>query len=65
LRSEVFVAGAILGMVGKQIALKLSEAWGGLQKHKPLLDAVLQWQPPTPPKLDPDSPFAAVTPAPT
>jgi hypothetical protein len=33
LRSQVFVAGAILGLVGKQTALKLSQAWGGLAKH--------------------------------
>ena len=52
LRSQVFVAGAILGLIGKQTALKLSEAWGGLAKHRPLLDAVLQWSPPTSPKLD-------------
>ena len=52
LRSQVFVAGAILGLIGKQTALKLSQAWGGLAKHRPLLDVVLQWSPPTPPKLD-------------
>ena len=52
LRAQVFVAGAVLGLVGKQIALKLSTAWGGLAKHKPLLDAVLTWQTPTPPKFD-------------
>ena len=52
LRSQVFVSGAILGLVGKQTALKLSQAWGGLAKHRPLLDAVLQWAPSTPPKLD-------------
>ena len=52
LRSQVFVAGAILGLVGKQTALKLSQAWGGLAKHRPLLDAVLLWAPSTPPKLD-------------
>jgi hypothetical protein len=65
LRSQVFVAGAILGLVGKQITLKLSKAWGGLSKHKPLLDAVLQWQPPTPPKFNTPCPFGAPSPAPT
>ena len=50
--SSAFFAGAVLGLVGKQIALKLSTAWGGLAKHKPLLDAVLTWQTPTPPKFD-------------
>jgi hypothetical protein len=54
LRSQVFVAGAILGLVGKQIAIKLSQAWGGLSKHKHFIDAALQWRPPTPPKLDSD-----------
>jgi hypothetical protein len=65
LRSQVFVAGAILGLVGKQITLKLSEAWGGLSKHKPRLDPVLQWQPPTPPKLNTPGSFDAPSLAPT
>jgi len=52
LRAQVFVAGAVPGLVGKQIALKLSTAWGGLAKHKPLLAAVLTWQSPIPTKLD-------------
>jgi len=42
LRSQVFVAGAILGLAGKQVALKLLQASGGLAKHWPLLDAILQ-----------------------
>jgi hypothetical protein len=49
LRRQVFVVGAILGLAGKQVALKLSHAWGGLAKHRPLLDAILQWTPPTSP----------------
>jgi hypothetical protein len=52
LRSQVFVAGAILGLIGKQTVLKLSQAWGGLAKHKPLLEAVLQWPTTTSPKLE-------------
>ena len=51
LRTQVFIAGAILGHAGKQLALKLSEAWGGLAKHKPLLEAVLEWPWLTSPKL--------------
>jgi hypothetical protein len=51
LRTQVFIAGAILGHAGKQLALKLSEAWGGLAKHKPLLEAVLNWPKLTAPKL--------------
>jgi len=52
LSTEVFIAGAVLGLIGKQIALKLSSAWGGLAKHKPVLDAVLSWIHPALPKLD-------------
>jgi len=63
LRAQVFVAGAVLGLVGKQIALKLSTAWGGLAKHQPLLAAVLTWQNPTPPKLD-SAPLNAAPPPP-
>lgn len=51
LRTQVFLAGAILGQVGKELVLKLSAAWGGLAKHKPLLEAVLQWPKLTSPKL--------------
>ena len=51
LRTQVFIAGAILGHTGKELALKLSAAWGGLAKHKPLLEAVLAWPKLTSPKL--------------
>ncbi len=51
LRTQVFIAGALLAHVGKQLALKLSAAWGGLAKHKPLLEAVLEWPTLTSPKL--------------
>jgi hypothetical protein len=51
LRTQVFLAGAVLGQVGKTVALKLSAAWGGLAKHKPLLEAVLRWPEATSPKL--------------
>lgn len=51
LRTQVFVAGAILGRIGKQAALKLSAAWGGLAKHKPLVDTVFDWPNATSPKL--------------
>jgi hypothetical protein len=51
LRTHVFVAGAVLGQIGKQIALKLSAAWGGLAKHNPLIDAVFRWSEATSPKL--------------
>jgi len=51
LRTQVFLAGGILGRAGKELVMKLSQAWGGLAKHKPLLEAVLQWPKLTSPKL--------------
>ena len=51
LRAAVFLCGAILGRSGHARVLHLSAAWGGLDKHKPLLEAVLRWPDPTPPKL--------------
>jgi hypothetical protein len=51
LRTAVFLCGAILGRSGRQTVLHLSAAWGGLDKHKPLLQAIFQWPRPTPPKL--------------
>jgi len=53
LRTQVFLAGAVLGQVGKAVALKLSAAWGGLAKHKPLLEEVLRWPEAMSPKLVP------------
>ncbi len=57
LRRAVFLGGAILGTAARKIVLHLSTAWGGRDKHKPLLDAILQWSPPTSPKLDPLTPL--------
>jgi hypothetical protein len=57
LRTAVFLCGAILGRSGRQAVLHLSTSWGGLDKHKPLIDAVLNWSKPTSPKLDRDGPF--------
>jgi hypothetical protein len=51
LRAAVFVCGAILGRAGRQTVLHLSACWGGLDKHKPLLAAVLSWKYQTSPKL--------------
>ena len=51
LRTTVFLCGAILGRTGRQAVLHLSAAWGGLEKHKPLLEALFHWPPPTPPKF--------------
>jgi hypothetical protein len=55
LRATVFLCGAILGRCGRQPVLHLSAAWGGLDKHKPLLEAIFQWPKSTPPKLNPDA----------
>ena len=61
LRTAVFICGAILGRTGRQKVLHLSASWGGLEKHKPLLERVLSWRNLTSPKLVPpeDQPSAA------
>ena len=38
-----------LSLAGKRCSI-LSAAWGGLDKHKPLLEAIFQWPEPTPPR---------------
>jgi len=53
LRVSVFLCGAILGAAGRSVVVKLSAAWGGLRKHKPLLEATLNWPKATSPKLVP------------
>ena len=53
LRTAVFLAGAVLGKMGRDAVLKLSAAWGGLAKHKPLVEAALDWLKCTSPKLVP------------
>jgi len=53
LRTAVFLCGAILGRAGRQSVLHLSACWGGLDKHKPLLELVLSWKNQTSPKLVP------------
>lgn len=62
LRAAVFVCGAILGRSGRQLVLHLSASWGGLAKHKPLLDAVLGWRKVTSPKLIPPEDQVACAP---
>lgn len=62
LRAAVFVCGAILGRSGRQVVLHLSASWGGLAKHKPLLDAVLGWLNSTAPKLVPPEDQVACAP---
>ena len=53
LRATVFLCGAILGRAAHQTVLHLSACWGGLEKHKPLLETVLSWKNQTSPKLIP------------
>jgi hypothetical protein len=53
LRVAVFLCGAVLGLMGRQTVVKLSAAWGGLSKHKPLVAATLNWKNCTSPKLIP------------
>jgi len=53
LRVAVFLCGATLGVMGREMVVKLSAAWGGLSKHKPLVDATLNWLNCTAPKLIP------------
>ena len=53
LRVAVFLCGAVLGVMGREVVVKLSAAWGGLGKHKPLVDATLNWLNAASPKLVP------------
>jgi hypothetical protein len=56
LRSGVFLGGAILGNRSRQPVLYIAQSWGGTEKHKPLMDKVLEWRKRTSPKLPPDPP---------
>ena len=53
LRAAVFIGGAILGKRSRKPVLYIAESWGGLSKHKPLIDNILCWQISTSPKLPP------------
>ena len=53
LRAAVFLCGAVLGVMGRDVVGKLSAAWGGLGKHKPLVEATLNWLKCASPKLIP------------
>jgi len=53
LRVAVFLCGAVLGVMGRDVVIKLSAAWGGLRKHKPLVVATLDWLKCASPKLIP------------
>jgi hypothetical protein len=56
LRAAVFIGGAILGKRSRKPVLHIAESWGGLRKHKPLIDNILRWQISTSPKLPPEPP---------
>src|SRR4030095_13608801 len=58
--SGVISVRAVLGMMGRQIVVKLSEAWGGLNKHKPLVEATLNWKNCASPKLIPPEDRCAI-----
>lgn len=51
LRSTVFLGGAILGNRARQPVLYIAQSWGGADKHKPLIDKILEWRKRTSPKL--------------
>jgi hypothetical protein len=53
LRTAVFLAGAVLGTIGRDVVVRLSAAWGGLAKHKPLIETALNWLKTASPKLVP------------
>lgn len=54
LRSQVFLGGAILGSRARKPVLYIAQSWGGAEKHKPLIDKVLEWRKRTSPKLPPE-----------
>lgn len=53
LRVAVCLCGALLGVLGRDVVIKLSAAWGGMRKHKPLVRATLDWRQCASPKLVP------------
>jgi len=56
LRAAVFIGGAILGKRSRKPVLHIVESWGGLRKHKLLIDNIMRWPIPTSPKLPPEPP---------
>jgi hypothetical protein len=53
LAQPAFLCGAVLGVLGRDVVVKLSAAWGGLGKHKSLVEATLDWLKCPSPKLVP------------
>ena len=60
LRTAVFLAGAVLGKMGRDVVVRLSAAWGGLAKPQPLVAAALDWLKAPSPKLVPPSDRLAI-----
>jgi hypothetical protein len=56
LRSQVFLCGAELKLIGSDLILSLAAGWGGLTRRIPLLSSILTWVFPTSPKLVPAAP---------
>ena len=53
LRSQVFLCGAELKVMGSDVILSLAAGWGGLTRRIPLLSSILAWVFPISPKLAP------------
>jgi hypothetical protein len=53
LRSQVFLCGAELKLLGSDLILSLAAGWGGLTRRIPLLSSILTWVFPISPKLTP------------
>ena len=53
LRSGVFLCGAVMGSIGRYVALHLASGWGGLQTRNHLFDNILAYVFPASPKLAP------------
>ena len=60
MRVAVFLCGAVRGVLGRDGVVKLSAAWGGLRKHKPLVEATLDWLKVASPKLVPPADRLAI-----
>jgi hypothetical protein len=45
------LGGAILGKRARQRVLYIAQSWGGADKHKALINKVLEWRKRTSPKL--------------
>ena len=53
LRVAVFLCGAVLGAMRREVVVKHSAAWCGMGKHKPLVDATHDWMNVASPQLVP------------